>query len=485
MSVGTGGFMQALNGGPLPVVDDRYPWQSLYQAQNVGPPAMSPWQQALAGKQDQGAGELMQGPWSDNTPVQGGGGLAWLGNQRPLGPSGAPNPSAPGQGPGGAVQSSGTFGTTFKDPGGGWNPWSLYDGREGYDGTAVDGWYNAAADSKKGWGPNGTPESDRDRVWRMTLADLGPNPGGQPPEKVKAAFLNNVARLKRDYMDTRGLGAQAWANSAFSGYDRLPGTQGGAAATSGPAAGRGTPTPGQQGQQGGTGMADPGAAARAAAEAAGRAAAQAAQGAGLGQQPSSLFNNTTSPNGGESHPGGGTYGKFTTPDIESVLAEIQADPGKAALIWRAMQGQTKPALGRMAGTRDSLYGQALQAALGTAGLPGMGSLTDVLSNFNTTVSQPGGLSGLGNQLAGKLGGMDLGALTSLDLDKLLSTVAALKGINMGKLGKSAMGTQLQNVQEQDWLRQAQGGMQGDDRNYASDLTDTDYGRALMQYLGAQ
>lgn len=200
--------------------------------------------------------------------------------------------------------------------------------------------------------------------------------------------------------------------------------------------------------------------------------------------PSTLVNATTSPNGGTSHQGGGTYGKFTTPDIESVLAEIQSDPGKAALIWRAMQGHTKPGIGRMANTRDTLYGQSLQALLGLGGLPGMGSMTDLLGDFNTQVSQPGGLSGLGTKLGGKLGSMDLGALNSLDLDKVLSTVAALRGVNMGKLGKNAMGTQLENVMSQDWLQQAAAGETDDYTNYASDLTNTDYGRALMQFLGA-
>lgn len=195
------------------------------------------------GATDTLGGQSAQGPWSDNTPRQGGGASGLI-----------PVPERPFV----ANQPSGgnAFGTTYADPGGGWNPWSLYDGRQGYDGTAADGHYNAAADTKKGWGPNGTPESDRDRVWRMTLADLGPNPGGQPPEKVKAAFLNNVARLKRDYIDTPGMGAQAWAGSAFSGYDRFApgggtgGNQGGQASTPAPVASSSSSAPG--GQQGGT-----------------------------------------------------------------------------------------------------------------------------------------------------------------------------------------------------------------------------------------
>jgi hypothetical protein len=95
------------------------------------------------------------------------------------------------------------------------NPWGTYDGGRGYQGG--DGVYNVNADTKKGWGPNGQGEFDRDRVWRMTLDQLQ---GNRDPATVQAAYLDNIARLHRDYRDTPGLGEAAWANSAFAGYDQ-------------------------------------------------------------------------------------------------------------------------------------------------------------------------------------------------------------------------------------------------------------------------
>lgn len=125
------------------------------------------------------------------------------------------------------------YGYSYQDPGGGWNPISLLDARQGYDGTAVDGWYNAKADVPRPWGPNGKAELDRARVWRMTMDALKgdfSNPG-----LVKQTFLTEVARLKRDIIVTYG--QQAWNSSAFAGYDRMPG----ATSTAAPAA---TPVPG-------------------------------------------------------------------------------------------------------------------------------------------------------------------------------------------------------------------------------------------------
>jgi len=438
-------------------------------AQRWQPPTvqpLSPWQQALAGKQDTGGGESAQGPWSDNTPVQGGGATLGLGGER-----------QPFTG------TWGTFGTTYADPGGGWNPWSLYDGREGFDGTAADGFYNAAADTKKGWGPNGTPESDRDRVWRMTLDDLGPNPGGQPPERVKAAFLNNVARLKRDYLNTPGMGAQAWAGSAFAGYDRLAqGGQGVGGAAQAAAQAGSSAVQQAAGQQGGTGMAYPdGGSGAAAASQAGAAAAAAAAAAlknkGVPPKAGGLFNADAGTQAGQ-------YGQYHTNDIAGLLQDIQSDPKHAATLWRAMQGQSGPRLGRMAQDRDSLYGQALQVLTSLGGLPGMGSSADLLSQFAGGVGQPGQLLGLGDQMGQKLGGMDLTGFTSEQLDLLLSSIAALKGVNMGRLGRANMGTQMDTLQQQDWLRNSQD-TGTDDQNYSGDLGTTDYGRSLMQYLGAK
>lgn len=117
------------------------------------------------------------------------------------------------------------YGTTYKDPGGGWNPWSLYDGRQGFNGTAVDGWYDQSKD-RPNWQNNGQAENDRNRVWRWVFEATGGNPGGTDPTKLKQIFLDSVARLKRDYLApenvSRGLN---WANSAFANYDKMPGAQ--------------------------------------------------------------------------------------------------------------------------------------------------------------------------------------------------------------------------------------------------------------------
>jgi hypothetical protein len=131
--------------------------------------------------------------------------------------------------PGAAASGSSPFGYSYSNPGAGFNPWGTYEGGDSYSGSDGPGLYNAQADTKKGWGPNGQGEFDRDRVWRMTLGDLkakGLDPGSADPAVVQAAYLNNIARLHRDYDQTYG--KQAWAGSAFAGYDRLAAQQGGA-----------------------------------------------------------------------------------------------------------------------------------------------------------------------------------------------------------------------------------------------------------------
>lgn len=123
----------------------------------------------------------------------------------------------------------------------GLNAWGTYDGGRGYQGG--DGVYNPQADTAKGWGPNGQAELDRDRVWRMTLDQLQ---GNRDPAAVQAAYLDNIARLHRDYVNTPGLGAQAWAGSAFAGYDKYLATAQGGGQRPDRAAGTppGTPSPG-------------------------------------------------------------------------------------------------------------------------------------------------------------------------------------------------------------------------------------------------
>jgi hypothetical protein len=175
------------------------------------------------------------------------------------------------------------FGGTYADPGGGWNPWSLYDGREGYDGTAADGWYDANRDSPR-WELAGRGlEKDRDRVWRWTLDALGPNPGGQAPDRVKQVFLEQVARLKRDYQAN----GMDWASSAFAGYDRMPGATGGAVSPgTGATPGGGESVPSSAGSAAAAAAAAMAEAKqRAAAEAAGQAAGQQAGGNIVAEYP--------------------------------------------------------------------------------------------------------------------------------------------------------------------------------------------------------
>jgi hypothetical protein len=118
------------------------------------------------------------------------------------------------------------YGYAYSDPGQGLNIWGLYDGGRGYQGGDGLGLYQVGRDTAKGWGPNGQAETDRDRVWRMTLDAARAeklDPGAQDPltqMRVKQIFLDEIARLHRDYVNTPGLGAQAWANSAFAGYDK-------------------------------------------------------------------------------------------------------------------------------------------------------------------------------------------------------------------------------------------------------------------------
>lgn len=160
-------------------------------------------------------------------------------------PASAANPAIPGNTSKPSVTGNPPAPTTPATPGTGFNPWGLYDGGTGYKGGDGVGLYQVGKDTAKVWGPNGQAETDRDRVWRMTLDDLrrqGLDPGSAPPATVQTAFMNNVSRLKQDYTNTAGLGAAAWANSAFAGYDKFL-SGGGVPQTTAPATGPGTSPP--------------------------------------------------------------------------------------------------------------------------------------------------------------------------------------------------------------------------------------------------
>lgn len=103
----------------------------------------------------------------------------------------------------------------------GFNPWYIYDNPRN-----TDGYYDVNAD-KPLWENNGRAEDSRARVWRWTLDDLraqGVQNPGDPAnlDKVRAAYLNNVARLRRDIEapENRARGI-TWANSGMAGYDKL------------------------------------------------------------------------------------------------------------------------------------------------------------------------------------------------------------------------------------------------------------------------
>jgi hypothetical protein len=146
----------------------------------------------------------------------------------------------------GGATGAGPFGYDYSGAAPGYNAWALYNG-----GTQDGGWYNAAADTQQ-WDAgrgNGTTENSRDRVWRWTLGDLkaqGLDPGQASVEAVNRAFLNNVARLHRDF-DANGYN---WQQSGFANFDRvLPaGSSGGTGSAGGGTAG---------GSTGGTGVNPP------------------------------------------------------------------------------------------------------------------------------------------------------------------------------------------------------------------------------------
>lgn len=118
---------------------------------------------------------------------------------------------------------AGLFGYDYTSKGmtSGFNPWYHYDNPRN-----TDGYYDYSQDRPQ-WENNGRAEDSRARVWRWTLDDLraqGVQNPGDPAniDKVRAAYLNNVARLRRDIEapENRARGI-TWANSGMAGYDKL------------------------------------------------------------------------------------------------------------------------------------------------------------------------------------------------------------------------------------------------------------------------
>ena len=121
------------------------------------------------------------------------------------------------------------------------NPWITYDG------NMVDGYYDQRLD-RDIWENNGQAESSRARVWRWTLDDLRAsgvtNPGAADPAAVRAAYLRNVARLRRDIEApenaARGL---TWGSSGFAGYDKYLSPESVVPGSGGPGRGRASNNP--------------------------------------------------------------------------------------------------------------------------------------------------------------------------------------------------------------------------------------------------
>lgn len=380
----------------------------------------------------QPGGQSAQGPWSDNSPVQGGQ-ASGLG----VGPS-TPPAWVPFSSPG--TTGGNAFGTTYTDPGGGWNPVSLLDARNGYDGTAVDGHYNAAADTAK-WTNNGQPELDRARVWRWTMDDLKGD--FSDPERVKQQFLTNVARLKRDYANTPGM---TWAGSAFSGYDKFAQGGQGVNGLSGP---RGNPNakPGDPDWGGSVDYANPSQGSvsiNGGGQPAqggnvnplppyGQGAATGAAAAGVTAQPGGSVPPvplpTVPPAGGGGTPGTGTSGA-------PAGAYYRADPSVAVTQFLQQHGVNIGDHGPFADfLRKMATGIATPAASILANNPNGQMSGDQLSNLPQMLSNLiygnggqvfGNLNTFADQSMGQFGanqfkGMDAGAVQSL-----LSTINALK-----------------------------------------------------------
>lgn len=427
---------KAINGGPLPVVNDP----------NVAVP--DPWGAWQGGRLSLPASTAIDtGPTQAGGSTQGGANAQDLWNQgvrssTPLADLGQVN--APTQG-------SGVFGTTYTDPGGGWNPVSLLDARDNFDGTAVDGWYTAAVDKGTSWGAGEPPELDRARVWRWTMDDLKGDFSNQ--QLVNQTFLKNVARLKRDYMAPenaqRGLN---WQNSGFAGYDRLAqGGQGGvggaaqAAATSGQGRGRsdqpsysgpgvigtaasGGNSGGQQ-NQGGSNV-NP---------------LQPPMGSGLvtGGQSAGV---TTQP-GGSIRPATGGNGTFGGAGFAN-----QADPESATRQYMMSHGADPDSNGFFGDFIRKLMGNLVPALMSLT-LDGSGKpALDQLANLNGLLDPIfyGGAGTLGGNLAGfadKAQGGLRGAMGGLGADtqaSLLRNLTALRTVGQNPYLASATNNRLDN-----------------------------------------
>lgn len=259
-----------------------------------------------------------------------------------------------------------TFGYDYSRAAPGYNAWALYNG-----GTNDGGWYNATADTQR-WDSgrgDGSKSNTRDTIWRWTLDDLRGTPeyqaaGGDaskvPVDVVNKLFLNNVARMHRDF-DTNKLN---WQQSGFANFDRVLA----------PAAA----APGQPGTPGGTPQAPP---------------------------PTTYTNpqtgQTTTAGGGDANQTLRNIALLNNPDqaLATALRRLGLDPTRQGLYTSSIANTLSPALQAQM-QLNGLYGD--RNAIDTA--------EQTINEFTGTLQRPGGFGALNAQAQGLLSDPRFGGL---------------------------------------------------------------------------
>jgi hypothetical protein len=172
-----------------------------------------------------------------------------------------------------------------------------------------------------------------------------------------------------------------------------------------------------------------------------------------------------------------TFGQAQIGDWATALKMAQGDPAIAAQLLRMAMGGKSRGLGFMSDTRDTLYGQALQAALSLANTSGFGDTTNIMDDFLTNGVQGNDLLGYTSGLASKIGGMDFGGMSSPDIEKFLRTQQYMKGLSGGSLGNSANNGYLENLLWEAMQRELGGGY-ADETNFADLLKNSRYAQAM-------
>lgn len=195
--------------------------------------------------------------------------------------------------------------------------------------------------------------------------------------------------------------------------------------------------------------------------------------------PADRLTSTTTNTGTGQTRTSGRFGQFQTDDMAFLLQAAASDPRSAALILRLAQGQQGRPLGRFAGARDSLYGNAFQAALGLAGTPGFGTLEDMAGDFLNEGVTGNDLLGYAGGLGQQALGVDFTGMETGDMEEILKAGLALQGLNMGGIGQSVRGGQLDDIIWQDIMRSFQN--RDDSRNFADLLQNSPYQKAMSVF----